>query len=112
MDLQTSSACMIRVQLNIVSAACLHQSVCIERLACERSFLAWLDQTVSIVLSRTPSFRLSSLEILAHIISHDSVPAHLVGCALQTFFKNPSFCANRFKASSLSALDRTKPHSA
>lgn len=40
------------------------------------------------------------------------VHAYLVCCALQTLFKNPSRCANRFMQSSPSALDRTNPQSA
>jgi len=38
--------------------------------------------------------------------------AYRVCCALQTFFRNPSRCANRLMQSSPSDCDRTNPHSA
>lgn len=47
------------------------------------------------------------------LISPQSHTSHyLEPLAFHTPFKNPSRCANRFRLSSLSALDLTKPHSA
>ncbi len=53
-----------------------------------------------------------AISVLALILRAPGLRIYLVGCALHTLFKNPSFCANRFNASSLSARLRTNPHSA
>lgn len=61
--------------------------------------------------SATTIFHLSTYNILPHrIFFHGNI--YLVALPLQTLLRKPSFWARRLRESSLSARERTKPHSA